>query len=71
MLTETINEAAVNPKVQTTTSAATVGAANVDRWYDPYWSHLWNFLPWDQIATVIGVGWISYSIFITVKDKLK
>ena len=71
MLIEKIETAALNQPTQLLTTSTTVAAANADRLnaFDVVWSPIWNILPWQQLATVIGLGWILYSIAITVKDR--
>lgn len=71
---------AQNPAAQITVSAGTIGAANADKiitvmqtqhWYDPFWLPVWQFLPWTQIGTVLGVPLLCYSLFVTIKNAIK
>lgn len=73
MNTENIEAIAENPAVQATTAAGTIGAAHVDKmpWYDGVWSPIWNVLPWDQLATVIGTCVLTYSAYVTIKNAVK
>ena len=78
---QTLEALAQNPIAQLTVSAGTVGAANAERlismvqkkthWYDPFWIPVWNFLPWAEIATVLGVPLVAYSLYVTIKNAWK
>ncbi len=69
-----VKEAALDPLVQGTSTTGIVVAANADKiahWYDPFWLPIWNFLPWSQLATIIGIGWIGYMAYVSITDRKK
>lgn len=66
-----VREVAQDKVVQATSSVGVVGAATTERWYDPYWNPIWEFLPWSEIATVIGIAWISYMAYVSITDRVK
>ena len=70
---DNLEQAALNHPTQVATTTVTIGAANADKvqWFDPYWTPIWNFLPWSQMATIIGLCWIGYSFYMTQKNKNK
>ena len=74
MAITSIKEAAQDPIVQLSSGIGTTVVANVDtiaNWYDPYWQPIWNILPWSQLATIIGIGWIAYMAYVTFTDRNK
>jgi len=66
-----IREIAQDKIIQGTSSVVVVGAATTEKWYDPYWNPIWNLLPWSELATVIGIGWIGYMAYVTFTDRKK
>jgi hypothetical protein len=66
-----IREIAQDKIIQGTSSVGVVGAATTEKWYDPYWDPIWNLLPWSELATVIGIGWIGYMAYVTFTDRKK
>lgn len=66
-----IREIAQDKIIQGTSSVGVVGAATTEKWYDPYWDPIWNLLPWSELATVIGIGWIGYMAYVTFADRKK
>ena len=66
-----IREIAQDKIIQGTSSVGVVGAATTEKWYDPYWDPIWNLLPWSEMATVIGIGWIGYMAYVTFADRKK
>jgi hypothetical protein len=66
-----IREIAQDKIIQGTSSVGVVGAATTEKWYDPYWDPIWNLLPWSEMATVIGIGWIGYMAYVTFTDRKK
>ena len=66
-----IREIAQDKIIQGTSSVGVVGAATTEKWYDPYWGPIWNLLPWSELATVIGIGWIGYMAYVTFADRKK
>ncbi len=66
-----IREIAQDKIIQGTSSVGVVGAATTEKWYDPYWNPIWNLLPWSELATVIGIGWIGYMAYVTFTDRKK
>jgi len=66
-----IREIAQDTIIQGTSSVGVVGAATTEKWYDPYWDPIWNLLPWSEMATVIGIGWIGYMAYVTFTDRKK
>jgi hypothetical protein len=66
-----IREIAQDKMIQGTSSVGVVGAATTEKWYDPYWDPIWNLLPWSELATVIGIGWIGYMAYVTFTDRKK
>ncbi len=77
---EHIESLAQNPMAQTAVGAGTVVAAHGEKiaeaaskihWYDPIWQPIWEFLPWTQIATVLGVPLVTYSLYVTIKNAIE
>ena len=77
---ENIEAISQNPVVVIPGTAGTIGVANADkiaeiiitaRWYDVWWTPIWEILPWSQMATVIGTPLLAYSVFVTIKNALK
>jgi len=66
-----IREVAQDKVVQLTSSASLTAVATTEKWYDPYWNPIWEFLPWSQLATIIGIGWIGYMAYVTFTDRNK
>jgi len=70
MVTEILN----NQLVQVTSAATVVTVANSEtiiHWYDPYWNPIWTFLPWPELATVLGVPWLVFLMYINISDRIK
>lgn len=77
---EHIEALAQNPINQIAVGTGTVAAAHGEKlvevaqkmhWYDPFWLPIWEFLPWTQLATVLGVPLVSYSLYVTIKNAIK
>ena len=66
-----VREVAQDKVVQATSSVGVVGAANAERWYDPYWNPIWEILPWSELATVLGIPWIAYMFYVSITNRKK
>lgn len=70
-----IREVAQNTTVQVSSGVGVPVAAVVANseipyhWYDFIWDPIWNFLPWSQIATILGIGWIAYLAYVSITDR--
>ncbi len=77
-----IEQAALNPTNQIMVGGGVVGIANAEGivevveiskpfWYEPYWAPVWEFLPWSELATVLGVPLATYGLFVIAKNTFK
>ncbi len=69
-----VREIAQDKVIQVSTGVGVPVVANAEtlaRWYDPYWQPIWEILPWSQLATIIGIGWIGYMAYVTFTDRNK